>query len=141
MFVVRNESDKKTAREATHNWKSTYAVKHLREVVENARPIDGLPLFFFLYCNFFFFFYFDNSINNLLIRFALSVFSSSRLIFRFKVGGNNYFNLCIIKYFLDVISPQNDMRDKLLKLLSDYPSIDLAAMGFPQGWQQEPLWQ
>ncbi len=52
-----------------------------------------------------------------------------------------YFNLCIIKYFLDVISPQNDMRDKLLKLLSDYPSIDLAAMGFPQGWQQEPLWQ
>ena len=52
-----------------------------------------------------------------------------------------YFNLCIIKYFLDVISPQNDMRDKLLKLLSDYPSIDLAAMGFPPHWQQEPLWQ
>ena len=52
-----------------------------------------------------------------------------------------YFNLCIIKYFLDVISPKNDMRDKLLQLLSNYPSIDQAAMGFPQGWQQEPLWQ
>ena len=52
-----------------------------------------------------------------------------------------YFNLCIIKYFLDVISPQNDMSDKLLRLLSDYPSIDLNAMGFPKGWQQEPLWQ
>ena len=52
-----------------------------------------------------------------------------------------YFNLCIIKYFLDVISPQNDMRDKLLNLLADYPSIDINAMGFPQGWQQEPLWQ
>ena len=52
-----------------------------------------------------------------------------------------YFNLCIIKYFLDIISPQNDMRDKLLRLLSDYPSIDLNAMGFPRGWQQEPLWQ
>ncbi|MBR4147349.1 MAG: Abi family protein [Bacteroidales bacterium] len=52
-----------------------------------------------------------------------------------------YYNLCIIKYFLDVISPQNDMRDKLLQLLADYPSIDQAAMGFPQGWQQEPLWQ
>ena len=52
-----------------------------------------------------------------------------------------YFNLCIIKYFLDVISPQNDMKDKLLQLLSDYPSIDINAMGFPQGWQQEPLWQ
>ena len=52
-----------------------------------------------------------------------------------------YFNLCIIKYFLNVISPKNDMRDKLLKLLSDFPSIDLAAMGFPQNWLQEPLWQ
>ena len=51
-----------------------------------------------------------------------------------------YFDLCIIKYFLDIISPQNDMRDKLLQLLLDYPSIDLAAMGFPQGWRQEPLW-
>ena len=39
------ESDKKTSREALHNWKSTYAVKHLREVVENASPIEGLPLF------------------------------------------------------------------------------------------------
>lgn len=45
VFIVKNESDKKTAREAMHNWKSTYAVKHLREVVEYARPIEGLPLF------------------------------------------------------------------------------------------------
>ena len=51
-----------------------------------------------------------------------------------------YFDLCIIKYFLDVISPQNDMRDKLVQLLTDYPSIDLTAMGFPKGWRQEPLW-
>ncbi len=50
-----------------------------------------------------------------------------------------YFDLCIIKYFLDVISPQNDMRDKLLQLLADYPTIDKAAMGFPQDWLQEPL--
>ena len=42
---MKNESDKKTSREALHNWKSTYAVKHLREVVENASPIEGLPLF------------------------------------------------------------------------------------------------
>ena len=52
-----------------------------------------------------------------------------------------YFNLCIIKYFLGVISPQNDMSDKLLRLISDFPSIDLNAMGFPQAWLQEPLWQ
>ena len=52
-----------------------------------------------------------------------------------------YFDLCIIKYFLNIISPQNDMRDKLIRLLKDFPSIDTAAMGFPKGWQQEPLWQ
>ena len=51
-----------------------------------------------------------------------------------------YFNLCIIKYFLNVISPQNDMRDKLVQLLADFPDADPAAMGIPTGWQQEPLW-
>ena len=52
-----------------------------------------------------------------------------------------YFDLCIIKYFLNIISPQNDMRDKITKLLSDFPNIDPNAMGFTSGWQNEPLWQ
>ena len=45
IFIVRNESDKKTAREALHNWKSTYGVKHLRTVVEEAKPVEGQPMF------------------------------------------------------------------------------------------------
>ena len=45
IYIVRNESDKKTAREALHNWKSTYAVKHLRTVIEEAKPLEGQPLF------------------------------------------------------------------------------------------------
>ena len=45
VFLVKNESDKKTAREALHNWKSTYAVKHLKLVVEQAKPMENLPLF------------------------------------------------------------------------------------------------
>jgi hypothetical protein len=45
VFLVKNESDKKTAREALHNWKSTYAVKHLKEVVEEAKPMANLPMF------------------------------------------------------------------------------------------------
>jgi hypothetical protein len=45
IFIVKNESDKKTAREALHNWKSTYAVKHLKRVVEEAKPMEGLPMF------------------------------------------------------------------------------------------------
>ncbi|MBQ9204384.1 MAG: Abi family protein [Prevotella sp.] len=43
-----------------------------------------------------------------------------------------YFNLCIIKYFLDIISPQNDMKAKIDTLLANYPAIDTAAMGFPR---------
>ena len=45
IFIVKKESDKKTAREALHNWKSTYAVKHLKRVVEEAKPMEGLPMF------------------------------------------------------------------------------------------------
>ena len=42
-----------------------------------------------------------------------------------------YFDLCIIKYLLNVIFPQNDMTDKLKTLLIAYPGIDAVAMGFP----------
>lgn len=52
-----------------------------------------------------------------------------------------YFSLCIIKYFLDIISPNNDMTSKLQSLLSDYPTIDTNAMGFSKSWEQEALWQ
>ena len=52
-----------------------------------------------------------------------------------------YFNLCIIKYFLNIISPNNDMKTKIDALLDDFPDIDTAAMGMPHGWEGEPLWQ
>ena len=31
--------------------------------------------------------------------------------------------------------------DKELRQLADYPNIDLHAMGFPQGWENAPLWR
>jgi len=52
-----------------------------------------------------------------------------------------YYDICIIKYFLNIISPQNDMKAKINALLNNYPDIDIAAMGFPKNWQSEPLWQ
>ncbi len=52
-----------------------------------------------------------------------------------------YFNICIIKYFLNVISPDNDMLAKLRWLFVEFPEIDLKALGFPQGWEMEPLWR
>ncbi len=44
-----------------------------------------------------------------------------------------YLSLCIIKYFLDIISPNNDMKAKIDALFAEYPAIDTAAMGFPGG--------
>lgn len=52
-----------------------------------------------------------------------------------------YFSLCVIKFFLNIISPNNDMTAKLQSLLSDYPTIDTNAMGFSINWEQEALWQ
>lgn len=51
-----------------------------------------------------------------------------------------YYNICVIKYLLDVISPVNDFKEHLLQLLDLFPEIDLRVMGFPPFWQQEPLW-
>lgn len=52
-----------------------------------------------------------------------------------------YYNICIIKYFLDIISPNNDMLDKLNNLFSSFPEIDKKALGFPADWANEPLWR
>ena len=40
-----------------------------------------------------------------------------------------------------VISPNNDMQSKLTWLFIRFPEIDLKALGFPQGWETEPLWR
>ena len=52
-----------------------------------------------------------------------------------------YFDMCIIKYFLDIISPNNDMLDKMNRLFATFPEVDKATLGFPSGWKNEPLWQ
>jgi len=52
-----------------------------------------------------------------------------------------YFRICIIKYLLFTVSPNNTFTQKLLSLLADYPTIDIRAMGFPVDWQSEPLWK
>ena len=52
-----------------------------------------------------------------------------------------YFDMCIIKYFLDIISSNNDMLDKMNRLFATFPEIDMDALGFPSGWENEPLWQ
>ncbi len=51
-----------------------------------------------------------------------------------------YYRVCIVKYFLDVVSPHNDLSGKLSDLFNKFPQIDLSAMGFPDGWKDEPMW-
>lgn len=51
-----------------------------------------------------------------------------------------YYNICIIKYFLNIISPNNDMSDKINRLFEAFPEIDQKALGFTVGWENEPLW-
>ena len=52
-----------------------------------------------------------------------------------------FFDICIIKWFIDIVSPHNDMKGHLLRLLADFPTIDPQAMGFPKNWHEEPLWK
>ncbi|MCD8296412.1 MAG: Abi family protein, partial [Prevotella sp.] len=51
-----------------------------------------------------------------------------------------FYEICIIKWFIDIISPCNDMKQHFLSLLEQYPSVDYKAMGIPQEWFNEPLW-
>ncbi len=52
-----------------------------------------------------------------------------------------YFDICIVKWFIDIVSPHNDMKHHLQQLLTDFPMVDTRAMGFPTNWQSDPLWQ
>ena len=76
--------------------------------------------------------------------FALKVLSQHRMMRPWITISVNqkkaYFSLCIIKYFLNIVSPNNDMKAKIDALLAAYPSIDISAMGFPREWASEPLW-
>ena len=52
-----------------------------------------------------------------------------------------FYEICIIKWFIDIISPHNDMKQHFHSLLKQYPSVDYKAIGIPMDWQSEPLWQ
>jgi abortive infection bacteriophage resistance protein len=52
-----------------------------------------------------------------------------------------YYRICIIKYLLFTVSPNNTFTEKLKSLFADFPTIDIKAMGFPVNWRTEPLWQ
>jgi hypothetical protein len=46
VFIIKNESDKKTINAASRNWQSTYAVKNLYTIVKYAACDDNTVVFF-----------------------------------------------------------------------------------------------
>lgn len=48
--------------------------------------------------------------------------------------------LMIIKYILNIINPHNKWGFRLQSLLDRYDKIPLKEMGFPENWEQCPIW-
>lgn len=48
--------------------------------------------------------------------------------------------LTMLSYLMKHISPDIHWRERLIRLLNDYPDTSHSAMGFPDGWQQMKLW-
>jgi len=51
-----------------------------------------------------------------------------------------YNALVLIIYLLKHVAPASGWRDDLATLLTQHPTGDLSAMGFPQDWEARPLW-
>ena len=52
-----------------------------------------------------------------------------------------YLHLCIMKYLLNIIVPENSFTIKLTRLLSKYPNVDPNALGLKDNWEREELWK
>lgn len=49
--------------------------------------------------------------------------------------------LSALIYMNNEISPGNSIKHELIELFKKYPNIHLSRMGFPNNWQNEPLWK
>ncbi|MCC8117552.1 MAG: Abi family protein [Bacteroidales bacterium] len=45
-----------------------------------------------------------------------------------------FYNISIIKFFIDIISPTNDMKSHIIDFFTAYLMVDIRAMGFPPNW-------
>lgn len=52
-----------------------------------------------------------------------------------------YALLCCLLYWVNNIQPENSLKTDIIELLKKYPNVDSSAMGFPVGWETEPLWK
>ena len=59
---------------------------------------------------------------------------------RVQVANRLYAVFCCIIYWLNAIDARNTLVGDFKALLKRYPMVDVAALGFPTGWQDEELW-
>ncbi len=52
-----------------------------------------------------------------------------------------YPQLCCVVYWLNAIYPDNTLAGDLKGLIRKYPSVNPRLMGFPESWEEEPLWK
>lgn len=45
VFIIMRESEKKATNSAAFNWQSTFAVKHLEDIIKKAEPVLGKPIY------------------------------------------------------------------------------------------------
>ena len=56
-------------------------------------------------------------------------------------NNSTYFILSMLIYLMNCIKHENDVVERFKGLLIKYPNIHPFAMGFPKGWEKEPLWK
>lgn len=58
-----------------------------------------------------------------------------------KTKNKLYNQLCMLLHMMNVINPGHSWKTRLGKLLKRYPGIRPDSMGFPDDWENLPLWQ
>jgi len=52
-----------------------------------------------------------------------------------------YIHLCLMKYLLNIIQPDNQFTEKLSAIFEKYPTVDPNALGMKLNWTEEALWK
>jgi abortive infection bacteriophage resistance protein len=60
---------------------------------------------------------------------------------KLNVNNTTYFALSMLIYLMNNIKQENNVVIRVKQLLKKFPNIDPRAMGFPQNWEDEPLWK
>lgn len=64
----------------------------------------------------------------------------AELVQAFQPGSRRLYNtLLILLHCMRTLAPRNNWRTRLTTLLGT-PGVELAAMGFPAGWERQPMW-